>query len=246
VARFLIRLDDLCPTMDHRRFSRVVELLDRHDVRPLGGLVPDNHDPDLECSEADPEFWARMRELAGRGWRFAQHGYTHEGVPVASDELGLSPLTEFAGRPEQDQRERLAHGRELLAAEGLATDVFMAPFHSYDGATLRALAAEGFRYVTDGYGLFPFTREGLVFLPQLFEWDANAGVGVYTLCLHPSNMDEAAFSRLEAVLERRRGSLIDFDTAVRDPVGALSQALLELTLRWGISAARWVRSSLRG
>jgi len=245
VARFVVRLDDLCPTMNRDRFERMVELLDRHDVRPLAGIVPENRDPDLRHAAADAGFWAKMRSLRDRGWRFAQHGWTHEGSVVVADELGLSPLTEFAGRSEADQRDRVTRGRRVLEAEGLGTDVFMAPFHSFDAATVRALAGTGFRYVTDGFALFPYTREGLVFVPQLFEYDANIGVGIYTMCLHPNNMDDASFGRLERILDRRRGRVVDFDQIADEVrVGPFTTATRPL-LRWGIGAARAARARLR-
>jgi predicted deacetylase len=59
----------------------------------------------------------------------------------------------------------IARGKELLRKKELATDIFMAPAHSYDKNTIKALGQLGFRYVTDGYSLFPYIIGSLKFIP---------------------------------------------------------------------------------
>ena len=55
-ARYLLRFDDLCPTMAAERFERVMAIVQHHRLRPILAVVPDNQDPDLRCQHPDPAF----------------------------------------------------------------------------------------------------------------------------------------------------------------------------------------------
>jgi hypothetical protein len=213
MARFVIRLDDICPTMDHEKFARARQHFDAAGVRPLMGVVPDNQDPDLQIDAADPAFWTTMRALRAKGWSLSQHGYRHLIHTADPGLLGITPRSEFAGRPVDAQRDDLAAGQAILAGEGLATDIFMAPFHSYDAATLSALRALGFTTLTDGYGLFPWRENGLRFVPQLFERPVHFGIGIYTLCLHLNNMRMDEIDALGRWLMDNSARIIGFEQA---------------------------------
>ena len=43
-----VRLDDITPDMDWERFLKFKELLDRYQVKPLIGVVPENRDENLK------------------------------------------------------------------------------------------------------------------------------------------------------------------------------------------------------
>ena len=45
--------------------------------------------------------------------------------------------------------------------------VFMAPSHSFDADTLRALRDLDFTSITDGFGFYPYDLHGLTAVPQL-------------------------------------------------------------------------------
>jgi hypothetical protein len=45
--KIAVRLDDITPDMDWERFYKFKALLDRYQVKPLIGVVPDNRDPGL-------------------------------------------------------------------------------------------------------------------------------------------------------------------------------------------------------
>lgn len=213
MARFVIRLDDICPTMDHTKFARARAHFDMAGVRPLMGVVPDNQDPDLQIDAPDPAFWATMRALRASGWGISQHGYRHLIHTAHRGLLGITPRSEFAGRPADAQRDDLAAGQAILAGEGIGTDIFMAPFHSYDAATLSALKSLGFTTLTDGYGLFPWRENGLQFVPQLFERPVHFGIGIYTLCLHLNNMRMDEIDALGRFLTANSTRIIGFDQA---------------------------------
>jgi hypothetical protein len=60
-AEYLLRCDDLCPTMSTERWRRIESLIEEFQLQPILAVVPDNRDPELEVSPPDPAFWQRMR-----------------------------------------------------------------------------------------------------------------------------------------------------------------------------------------
>jgi predicted deacetylase len=241
LAQFVIRLDDICPTMDHTKFGRARAYFDAAGVRPLMGVVPENRDPDLEIDAPDPDFWEKMRTLRATGWGISQHGYQHRIHTADTGLLGISPRSEFAGRPFDAQRDDLAKGQAILADEGIATDIFMAPFHSYDAATLTALKSLGITTLTDGYGLFPWREGGLTFVPQLFERPFNFGVGIYTMCLHLNNMRMEDIDALGRFMASNSARIIDFDQASGRTWPAAFVWPFGLSLRLALTAKRRIR-----
>lgn len=211
--RFVIRLDDVCPGLKWSAMERAQRVFEANGIKPLLGVVPDNRDPQLDVSPPRGDFWPWLRERAKAGWTIAQHGYQHVYGTKDAGCLKINRRSEFAGLPYDEQREKLRLGRELLGAQGLPTDVFMAPAHSFDALTLKALKELGFTTVTDGFGLYPFERDGLTFVPQLFATPRHFGFGVYTVCLHLNEMSDRSLAALEDFCRRRRGDLVDFPRA---------------------------------
>ena len=46
-TKYLIRLDDACPTMDSVKWEKMLNILDRYEVKPMVGIIPHNEDPKL-------------------------------------------------------------------------------------------------------------------------------------------------------------------------------------------------------
>src|SRR5579859_1172186 len=150
-ARYLLRFDDLCPTMSKKRFDGFLAIVKRHGVWPILAVVPDNHDPDLEMEDPDPGFWGQMRALEAAGATIAMHGYRHVCASVGPSILGLHQNSEFAGIDEERQCQWIRAGLAVLHGYGLSPRVFVAPRHGFDRATLRALIREGLGVVSDGF-----------------------------------------------------------------------------------------------
>ena len=55
-TRYLIRLDDACPTMSKEWWGNVEAVLDKYGVRPMVGIVPICHDEKLELDPIDENF----------------------------------------------------------------------------------------------------------------------------------------------------------------------------------------------
>ena len=84
-AQYLLRFDDLCPTMDQARWARFAALVARFKVQPILAVVPDNRDPELERDSPDEGFWEQMRALEDSGAAIGLHGYRHVLRPPVLD-----------------------------------------------------------------------------------------------------------------------------------------------------------------
>ncbi|MDE6420289.1 MAG: DUF2334 domain-containing protein [Lachnospiraceae bacterium] len=203
MQQLLIRLDDITPDMDWEKFERLAALFEQYQIHPIIGVVPDNRDETLHIQEPRADFWERMRSLQEQGWVIAQHGYTHVYVNKEPGLLKVNPFSEFAGLPYQEQYEKLKKGQEILKKQGIHTTMFMAPGHSFDRQTLRALKTLGFTSVTDGYCSRPYRRCGLIFLPCTLS-SPRLPKRFDTLCLHSNSMGLAQFDALADFIGRHR------------------------------------------
>ena len=216
-------MDDVSPGMDRNRFWAFVNLFQRYRVVPLLGVVPDNRDPDLSPSTDDPRFWETLRKLDLEGTvEIAQHGYQHRAISRARGDV--ASRSEFVGLSYPEQLEKIRLGQEKLRENGIRTDIWMAPFHSLDAATLQALVGCGFRCVSDGRGLYPFKRHGLVFVPQQLWRPRRMPFGVFTICLHTNDGDDRMYRSVETFLGSGRRS-IRFTEAVAMAAGGMGRSV---------------------
>ena len=223
--KIAVRLDDITPDMDWKRFFKFKALLDRYQVKPLIGVVPDNRDPDLVKKQepgaggetlkgqAPEDFWAYMKELERQGWVIAMHGCHHV---YATDKGGMFPLnnfSEFAGLPFEEQKELLREGKQLLEEKGIETALFMAPAHSYDKNTLRALKEAGFQGLTDGFGNRPYRFRGLDFYPISFLLSRtfHKKEGYSTMVVHTGTVSDEDLKRYEGYFKRQEVTWISFE-----------------------------------
>ncbi|MDO4285939.1 MAG: DUF2334 domain-containing protein [Eubacteriales bacterium] len=201
--KIAIRMDDITPDMDWEKFNRFRALLDRYQVRPLLGIVPENRDPNLQRGEYREDFWEEMLRLRERGWVLAMHGCHHIYTTKRGGMFPLNRLSEFAGLPYEEQRRMIAEGKRILQEHGIETDLFMAPAHSYDRNTLRALRENGFLRVTDGFGTEPYRYGGITFYPISFQMERSlrGGEGATTLVVHANAMTEEDFARYGRIFQ---------------------------------------------
>lgn len=207
------RLDDITPDMDWDRFYRVKAIFDKYKVKPLIGVVPDNQDETLRCGEYHEDFWEYIVSLEKCGWMIAQHGCHHIYETRHSGLLSLKKASEFAGLPYDRQYEKLQYGREILQKHGLNVTIFMAPGHTYDKNTLKALKKLGFAYVSDGYADVPYYAKGLLFIPSRSSTPRLSGI-IDTICLHSNEMNENDYRELENFLEQYSSHVISFTEAL--------------------------------
>ena len=195
--RIAVRLDDITPDMDWEKFYEFKEILDTNGIKPLIGVVPENQDENLALNPAKEGFWDYVKELQQQGWVLAMHGVNHV---YDSNHGGMFPLndfSEFAGHSLEVQNEKIKRGKEILASKGIYTDFFMTPAHTYDTNTLKALCANGFKKITDGFGEYPYEWNGLTFYPISFRMSDSLkkDAGYSTMVVHTNTIDDMDYYR---------------------------------------------------
>lgn len=161
----LIRFDDICPTMDWHQWNRAEKLLQKYDIKPLLGVIPDCQDPELQIDPPRLDFWKWVKDKQDEGYAIAMHGVYHLYKTKERGLVSNGYNSEFAGLSYEEQIEILLKGKEILKKHGVATDIFFAPSHSYDENTIKALADCGFKYISDGKTLKPVCRHGIICIP---------------------------------------------------------------------------------
>jgi len=219
-----VRFDDICPTMNYEKFELANNALREIGIKPLLGVVPECKDPELLIEQEHSDFWTYIRELQKQGYIIAMHGYTHfcdtHGKGVVND----SPNSEFVGLPYEVQFERIRKGKEVLLQHGITTNIFFAPSHSYDRNTLKALKANGFRYISDGKSCKPYVQEGIICIPC-----RSTGIpriknrGSYLLVLHTNQWVRSDKRHSEEsflnICKQHRLDMVDFSCFMSEPCG---------------------------
>lgn len=213
--RIAVRLDDITPDMDWDKFYQFKEILDTYGIRPLIGVVPENQDKNLALNPPKERFWDEIKALQKQDWVVAMHGVNHV---YDSDKGGMFPLndfSEFAGHSLEIQMEKIKRGKELLREKGIETDFFMTPAHTYDENTLKALKANGFGKITDGFGEYPYQWMGLTFYPISFRMsDSLKKDGGYTtMVVHTNTIDDMEYYR--KMFAKHREQFISYSEYMR-------------------------------
>jgi len=209
---YIVRLDDASPTMDQERWATVESLIRKYNIKPIVAVVPNNKDPLLIRSKADPNFWGRVRGWQSMGWHIAMHGYSHEALTNSKGLIPLHNKSEFAGVAEDEQRRRIRSSFELFLNEGVEPKIWVAPFHTFDSTTLRALSIETtIRIVSDSIARWPFSDRGFFWIPQQLWGPAEKTAGVWTICLHPNEAPEKLLEWVEQMILNNK---ISFDWSI--------------------------------
>lgn len=210
-AQYLLRIDDLCPTVDARRWGRLRLLIREFGIRPILAVVPANEDRNLSASQPDPSFWDQMRELEESGATIALHGLSHVCNRQGKSLIRLHRHGEFAGVHPDDQRGRIAKGLQLLRSHGLMPKLFIAPRHHFDTKTLRALKREDILYLSDGFARVPFDCGGITWIPMQLWSPEVRSKGLWTICVHPNSTDADRFRTLRAFAGHFESQFTCFD-----------------------------------
>lgn len=222
MTKYLIRLDDACPTMNVDKWARMEAILDKYGIRPMVGIVPDNKDKKLMQSPAAPNFWDKARAWQSKGWTIALHGLQHQYHKCKG---GLNPLwtdSEFCGLDYDTQLQSLSRGKELLTDQGLNVEYFFAPSHTFDLNTVKALQSIGIYRISDTIALEPYRRFNTVFIPQIGgKCRKMPMAGTYTFCFHPNTMKDKDFIELDTFLSENQDAFIGFDDIDYNAVGNL-------------------------
>ena len=94
----------------------------------------------------------------------------------------------------------------------------MAPAHSFDLHTLRALKSSGFVAISDGVGFYPYALEDIKLIPQLLGRPFPFPFGVVTICIHINLIDEQKINTLVAFVEKHRQQFVNFHDVCEEPL----------------------------
>lgn len=213
--KYLIRLDDACPTMDAAKWQRMEDILDAAGIRPMVGIIPHNEDPKQFIDKADNCFWNKALRWKNKGWAIALHGYNHCYISEQGMK-GLNPLwprSEFAGVPLEVQCEKINAGIAIMREHKLEPNYFFAPSHTFDKNTLIALKQNSnIRIISDTIATIPYKKDDFIFVPQLGGSCTKMRIpGIWTFCLHPSSMTDETFEKEKQFLQAHKSEFISFN-----------------------------------
>jgi len=214
-SRYLLRFDDICPSMNWTVWERIEALLRQHGIAPLVSVVSDNGDEGLTFGPPNEHFWDRVRTWEQWGWTIGMHGYQHRYVSADSGIMGIKKASEFAGLALEEQRAKLEAASEIFRREGVQPRVWVAPGHSFDHNTVRALKAIGLCVISDGFFVSPrLDPDGMLWIPQQlwrFRW---LPFGIWTVCVHHNRWDGAQFATFARDVVAYKDRIVGFDHVI--------------------------------
>lgn len=208
---YILRLDDAAENMNWKNWQQIEKLLDKYNIKPIYGIIPNNMDIDLLKYDKVDNFWDEMNRWNDKGWIAALHGCTHV---FETNEGGINPVnmrSEFAGVPLERQRKKIREGLNIMLKNGINPKIFFAPAHTFDMHTLDALRIESdIRIISDTIANNTYFAHGFYFIPQQSGKCRNLPFKVTTFCHHPNTMTEMDFIYLEKFLEKNHKKFINF------------------------------------
>jgi hypothetical protein len=216
-ARYLIRFDDICPTMNWATWDRIEAVLSELDIRPLVAVVPDNRDAHLVVDSPRPDFWNRVRHWQSLGWCIALHGFEHKYETAHAGLIGINPYSEFAGLPAATQRAKLEAGLRVFADNGVRADAWSAPGHSFDATTVSVLVDLGIKVISDGYFWRPVRFMGATWLPQQMWRLRPMPAGLWTVCFHSNALHPRDIGSVEGPLRVFRPKVVSVQEVLEGP-----------------------------
>lgn len=215
-AKYILRFDDICPTMNWHIWRQIEILLERYNIKPLLAVIPDCRDTSMIFEKPNEEFWAQVREWQSRGYDIALHGYSHVYTNKRAGIIGITRQSEFVGLSKNMQHEKISAGLKILSDNGVKTDIWIAPSHSFDYTTIDVLKDNGINYISDGFGESLFKFKGMIWLPcQL--WDRIRLVqrdGIYTVCYHHSAWTDIDLRNFEMDLQKFHNQISSYSHIV--------------------------------
>lgn len=208
-AKYIIRLDDASPMMSRKNWNRIEGLLDRYKIKPMVAIIPNNQDEKLRLDSVDEEFWAKSRRWQAKGWEIALHGYEHKYVTKAESIVPINNYSEFAGVPLEEQKKKIREGVKIFKRENLSCRLWIAPAHSFDENTIKALKSESdIQVISDGIAFNPYWENDICWIPQQLWRARKMPFGLWTICYHPDMMKEKDFLALEEFLEKHAKDIV--------------------------------------
>tara|TARA_B100001057_G_scaffold444531_1_gene481546 strand:- start:971 stop:1465 length:495 start_codon:yes stop_codon:yes gene_type:complete len=139
--------------------------------------------------------------------------------------------SEFFGHSKQRQKEKLKAGLEIFKKNGVKIRSFFAPNHTYDLNTLEALKELNIKIVIDGYGLKPYLKDDVKFIPQLFYKLFFLPFGIQSTQIHLNNWEDKDFNNFERFIKKNFVDIINFDEAISFDSNRIIDSLLNFSIK---------------
>src|SRR2546423_605370 len=212
---FVLRFDDICPTMRWDIWSEIEDALVSSGVKPVLAIVPDNRDPVLQPGPPAKDFWQRARRWQDLGWTIALHGYQHLYVARDGGLVTLRKKSEFASLPAREQQEKLQRGIDIFAREGIKSRVWIAPGNAFDEVTVSLLPQLGIDTISAGWFWRPFIGpHQMRWVPCQLSILRPVPPGVWSVCYHHNFWSSLDMAQFKEGLQLYRDSIVSFDEAL--------------------------------
>jgi predicted deacetylase len=213
----LIRLDDIAENMNWPLMKKCETLFDKYNIKPLLGVISNNKDSNLLSYPKNDSFWNQVRTWKEKKWEITMHGYTHvyDTETYKKDYFNYGGKSEFFGHTYEEQSSRIKKSLDIFNKQNIKIRSFFAPNHTYDLNTLSALQDNKIINIIDGYGLMPFKRNNMNFIPQLFYKEIALPFGIQSTQVHLNYWNEEDFLRFEKFIIKNNSKIISFDDAIK-------------------------------
>ena len=213
-ARYLIRFDDICPTMNWEVWDKIETILERYNINPILAVVPLNKDPDLVAMPARDDFWEQVRRWQARGWCIAMHGYDHCYITDDAGLVGINTRSEFAGLSRELQCKKIEAGIEIFRKNNVNIDMWVAPAHSFDKLTVDLLTSFGIKYISDGFYFRTVSYLGAIWVPQQLWRLRSIPFGLWTSCYHINSYSSNDIDGFDRQLCNYKDKIISFSDVI--------------------------------
>ena len=213
----LIRIDDIAPNMNWTAMNELDKLFSKKNIKPLLGVIPNNKDKELLKNRFNKRFWRRISIWQKKGWEICMHGYDHIYINSKNknDFFAYNGNSEFAGLSYLKQYKKIKKGLNIFRRNKIKVRCFFAPNHSYDLNTFKALKKNKIFEVVDGYGLFPYTKFEIKFIPQLFfNNNITLPYGVNCTQIHLNKWTKDDYNKFRLFINKNQKSIISYDEAL--------------------------------
>ena len=239
----LIRMDDITECMNWKLMDKCEKLFDKHNIKPLLGVIPINQDPELLKFPKNNSFWERVLDWKNKGWEITMHGCNHLYTQKSNkkDIFNYGGDSEFFGLDYFTQFNKIKTGLDKFKSKQISIRSFFAPNHIYDKNTLRALKQSNIKIIIDGYGLFPFFKEEILFIPQLFYKEIILPFGIQSTQVHLNEWKDENFEMFRIFIEKNKNKITNLDYIIKITKPNISQKLINFSVEKTLKTLRLFR-----
>ena len=240
----LLRMDDISENMNWSLMDKCEKLFDKYKIKPLLGIIPINKDPELLKYPYNSKFWERVTDWKNKGWEITMHGFNHLYTQKSNnkkDIFNYGGNSEFYGLKYSEQLSKIQSGLSEFSNRNIKVRSFFAPNHIYDKNTLKALKESGIKIIIDGYGLFPYIKDQILFVPQLFYKEIILPFGIQSTQMHINYWKEKDFVNFEKLINKINKKVITLDYIINISNPSIFQSVVNYSVEKTLKTIRVFR-----